>query len=243
MFDLDTEIMTYGTPDTVPEVFQPVRTWEPKNLDVINGIFADSLAALSTEMELKDDDAYGMRRAKELSEELRKTCRTITKNNYLMVCSNQIRENVGRTSTFEQKWKTPGGKGVPFYSSLRLKMNKMGTLKRTRKIKGKDHKIIYGVEIEVEVYKSSIWHPYRTAPLTIDFGYGVDDIRENLKYVKKFYGATTYNVENIKLAQGLEDSIALVEEENLQDKLRNEVIDIWEEIEEEFKVERKPKKR
>ncbi len=242
IFDLEINDDDYSTPDTVPEVFAPVRSWDPENKDVINGIFADSLAALSTEMEMEDADAYGMRRAKEFSEELRKTCRILTKNNYLMVASNQVRENIDR-GNFGQKYRTPGGKGVPFYSSLRLRTNKVGSLTRKRKIKGKEYKVIYGVEIEVEVYKSSIWHPYRTAPVTIDFSYGVDDIRQNLKYLKSFYGSTTYDIGGRKLHKGLADAITIVEDEELQDDLKKEVIHVWNEIEEEFKVERKPKKR
>ncbi len=45
-------------------------------------------------MDNEDGDKYGMRRAKEFSEELRKTCRILKDKNYLMVCSNQIRDNV-----------------------------------------------------------------------------------------------------------------------------------------------------
>jgi hypothetical protein len=103
--------------------------------------------------------------------------------------------------------------------------------------------MIYGIQIEVEIYKSSIWHPHRSAPVTIDFRYGVDDIRENLKYVKKLTGSTTYDVGGTKLHKSIDDAISLVETQKLQDELREEVIDLWEEFEEQFKVERKPKKR
>jgi len=109
IFDLDTDEMNYSTPDTVPEVFKAVRKWVPEG-EGIHGVFADSLAALSTDMEMEKDegDKMGMRRAKEFSEELRKTCRVLSKNNYLMVCSNQIRQNLD-AGPYGQRYKSPGG--------------------------------------------------------------------------------------------------------------------------------------
>lgn len=94
IFGLDPDTINYKRPDTVTEVFQEIRKWEPENPDVINGIFADSLAALSTDLEMdkEDGDKMGMRRAKEFSEELRKTCRLLANNNWLMVGSNQLRQ-------------------------------------------------------------------------------------------------------------------------------------------------------
>jgi RecA/RadA recombinase len=90
IFGLDTNLMGYSRPNTVPEVFSAVRYWKPEPEGKIHGVFADSLAALSTDMEMGKDegDKYGMRRAKEFSEELRKTCRILAQKNYLMVCSN-----------------------------------------------------------------------------------------------------------------------------------------------------------
>src|SRR5690606_5284105 len=64
MFGLDTEEIKYTTPDTIPQVFEEVRKWEPEG-DGVHGVFADSLAALSTDMEMGEDgDKMGMRRAK-----------------------------------------------------------------------------------------------------------------------------------------------------------------------------------
>ena len=73
IFDLDTNKMGYTTPDTVTEVFKSIREWEPKNPTALNGVFTDSLAALSTdlEMEKEEGDKMGMRRAKEFSEGFR----------------------------------------------------------------------------------------------------------------------------------------------------------------------------
>ena len=242
LFDLNTDEIDYDTPDTIPEVFSRVRKWEPEGK--INGIFADSLAALSTKMEMDNDDGdkMGMRRAKEFSEELRKTARILTQKNLLMVCSNQVRMNMD-AGPYGQKYISPGGESIGFYSSLRLRASKAQKIYSKERIAGKEVKRVIGVETEIEVFKSSIWKPHRTAPITIIFDYGIDDIRANLQFIKNYTKNTTYMIGDEKLAVGMEDSIAIVEEDGLEKKLKDEVIELWEEIEEKFSSDRKPKKR
>lgn len=241
LFDLDVDNIDYSTPNTIPEVFKPVREWEPKS-GVINGVFADSLAALSTDMEMDEKDQYGMRRAKEFSEELRKTCRILTNRNILMVASNQIRENLD-AGPYGQKFKSPGGQAIGFYSSLRLRLVGTNKIKKKVKVSGKEVSRVIGVETLVEVFKSSVWEPYRTAPLTILFNYGIDDVRQNLQFIKDYSKETVYTADGEKLSKSMEESIALVEENGLETEVRNEVIDLWEQIEKKFKQERKPKSR
>jgi len=239
IFKLDTDEMTYMNPNTVVEVFTEVRKWIPDN-DKVNCVVTDSLAALSTEMEMENDDGdkMGMRRAKDFSEQLRKTARLITKNKLLLVCSNQLRESTDKYV----KYKAPGGRAIAFYSSLRLRTKKLGNVYREVTIGNKKRKQTYAIEIEVEVVKSSVWHPHRTAPVTIDFKYGIDDIRENLKFLKEYTGAHTYSFGDHKLSNSLDKAIRIVEQRDLEDELQNRVIDLWEDVEEQFKVERKPKK-
>lgn len=243
IFDLDTEDIAYTTPDTVTEVFQAVRKWEPKGKK-INGILADSLAALSTnlEMDKEEGDKMGMRRAKEFSEELRKTARILTQRNLLMVCSNQVRVNAD-ASPYSEKYTTPGGMSIGFYSSLRLRMKSSAKIKNTEKIAGKEVSRIIGIETEIEVYKSSIWKPYRTAPVIILFDYGVDDIRANLMFIKKYTANTIYAVGDNSLGVCLEKAVQKVEDEGLEKQLKNQVIDLWEVIESKFDTERKKKER
>jgi len=242
LFDLDTSKMVYEIPDTIPKVFSPIRKWTPEPSQVVHGIFADSLAALSTEMELADKDQYGMRRAKEFSEELRKTCRTLTEKNFLMVCSNQVRENID-AGMYEQRYRSPGGMSIGFYSSLRLRCWVRQKIKKKETIASKEITRVVGVETEVEVYKSSVWKPYRTSPLTILFDYGIDDVRENLQFVKDHTDSTLYMLGETKLSRSLEKACSVVESEQLESELRNQVINLWEEIEKKFDSERKPKRR
>jgi len=245
MFGLNLRDEDYSRPDTVTDLFKSINEWEPKTFKkkIINGIFADSLAALSTklEMESKDGDKMGMRRAKEFSEELRKSARVLVKKNLLMVCSNQVRVNMD-AGPYGQKYITPGGEAIGFYSSLRLRFTKPEKIKDKVKVVGKEVTRVIGVEVLIDVFKSSIWKPYHTASLYILFDYGIDDIRANLQYIKDFTKNTKYYVQDHELDVSLEKSIKMVEKYEWEQELKEQTISLWEEIESKFEQERKPKR-
>ena len=247
MFDFTVKPENYYTPNTVPEVFQAVRKWEVGN-GKVNGIFTVSLAALSTDMEMGTDegDKMGQRRAKEFSQELRRSCRIIQEADYLMLASNQVRVNQN-AGPYGQKYTAPGGMGVGFYASLRLRFSSPAKVKEKKTFKGKPIEKIVGIEVEIEVFKSSIDAPYRKAPLIIYFDYGIDDIRANLQYIKKYTGATSYVLmvddEPIKLGRSLNEAVIAIEDNELESVLKETVIDLWQQIENEFKIERKKKQR
>ncbi len=231
-FNLDDE--NYHRPDTVKEMFNGLWGWKTKNNNVINVSCEDSLAALSTEMEMDDEDKMGMKRAKDFSEGLRKTARLIANNNWLIACSNQ-----------ERHGGTPGGKAVPYYSSLRIRMAplfKGGTIEKSRTIGSATIKKTIGVRSECIIKKSSIDEPFRKCNVSILFGYGIDDIRENLMYVKLYTGSKKYCVGGEEVAT-IEKAIQIVEEEGLEEDLRQDTIELWHEIQDKFNVIRKPRKR
>lgn len=246
LFNFKVENADYSRPDTVPEVFDPVRRWKPEST-AVNGIFADSLAALSTQLEMtaKDGDKMGMRRAKEFSEACRLTCRVLAERDFLMVCSNQLRQNADAGS-FTEKYSTPGGLSIGYYASLRLRCRVLEKITRTRTVKGNEHKRIVGVTTTVDVYKSSVWQPHHSAPVHIIYDYGIDDIRANLEFVKSIVGGSYYvlDADGTALDQGLERSIATVESgDDLDVQLKRYVIQLWNEMEERFKVSRTSKRR
>jgi RecA/RadA recombinase len=246
MFGLVPDEIKYTIPNTIPQVFQSVRKWVPNNEEEgqtpLYGVFADSLAALSTDMEMdkEEGDKMGMRRAKEFSEELRKTCRIITQQNILMVCSNQVRQN-SDAGMFGMKFKSPGGEAIGFYSSLRLRCLTPQKIKTKRTIQGKEHERIIGIKTEVEVFKSSVWKPYHTADVYILYDYGIDDIRANLQYLKGTSKDTIYMLGETKLGKSLNRAIQTIEEEGLEKELKNAVIERWNEIEKNFDERRKPR--
>ena len=243
LFGLDiqnTRQVEYATPDTIPEVFKAIRDWDPPEGSAPLGVFADSLAALTTQWELEDKDQYGMRRAKEFSEQCRLTCRILAKKKLLMICSNQIRQNLD-AGLYGQKYKSPGGEAIGFYSSLRLRCGSPKKIKRERTISGKKHTKIIGVETSVEVFKSSVWEPHHTAPIYILYDYGIDDIRANLQFVKSNTQATTYFVNDNSLGKSIEDATIAIEHDKLEGELRQQVVHLWNRIEKRFKVRRESK--
>lgn len=241
IYGMELEKENYHMPDTVNEVFEHIWKWEPDppKIGSVNIIATDSLAALSSELELSEKgDKMGMKIAKDFSQGLRKTCRLIKQNKFIIACTNQIRQgSLGET--------TSGGKGIPFYASLRIRIGPPAQNKYLKKeitIHGKKHSKTYGIQSICTIKKSSIDDPYRTANVYIVFGLGIDDIRANLAYVKQVTGTTSYNAVNEEFGR-MDAAIKHIEDNNLELELKNQVIDLWEEIEEKFKVERKPKRR
>lgn len=248
-------------PDTVPEMFDNLYKWKPKNPKVINGMMIDSLAAFASDLEMKNlgkpasqkkKDEYS-RVAKQFSQGLRTHARFIERNNYIFACSNQLRDVMD--PGFGEKQKSTGGHAFKYYGSLRLKAEKSITKKildgqnigykiwteKEDKF-GTLRKEAIGTSLIVTVDKSSVWKPFRSAPVHIIWDYGIDNIRANLQYVKDVTKASIYCVNDTKLSQSLEESIAIVEDNNLEEELENQVIDLWEEINRLFQTKRKSKK-
>lgn len=240
IFDLNIEDEEYFTPDTVPEVFSAIRNWEVKDASVVNGVITDSLAALSTDLEMasEEGDKMGQRRAKEFSQELRRTARIIKNKDYLVAASNQIRTTMAGHIT---KHEAPGGFGIGFYSSVRLRFGTPKKIVTKSSFKGKKIEKVTGVETEVEVFKSSVDDPFRKALLIIDFHYGIDDIRANVRFLRKYLNAYKLNGESLGASE--DAAVLFIEKNNLEEELQQEVISLWREIESKFDVQRKPKAR
>jgi len=240
------EQFEYHRPDTVSEMFNNLFwPWKPPDPKKINVFGADSLAALSTKMEMEDEDKRGQRRAKEFSEGLRKTCRKIANEDVLMVCTNQIRQG-------DMGYVTPGGMGIPFYASLRIKLKYGKPMQIIKKKKlnlsddpeadPKEVQKVLGVKTDFEIVKNSIHDPFEKGFFYIIFGYGVDDIRTNLQYMKEKKGESTYD--GIKRRfQSLDEASLFIENEGLEVELRDRAVDMWYRIQREFLVKRKPKVR
>lgn len=228
----------YNMPDTVTEVFDNIRKWTPKpsKEEAINLVATDSLAALSTELELAQGDKMGMRRAKEFSEGFRKLARKITKNNLLIACSNQMRDG-------EYGDVTPGGQAIKYYSSLRISVKQKDKIEKKTKLDDKEIKKVIGIESRCVVVKSSIDDPYRECSIFIIFRHGVDDVRGNLQYMKEITNSTVYVCPDGKSYASMEAAVKHVEDNNLEEELRNRVIDKWEEVEKKLEVVRKEKVR
>jgi recombination protein RecA len=237
----------YGRPDTVKEVFDIIEeNWgdedkdkkdEKKTIDVIG---VDSIAALSTEMEMDSEDKMGGKRAKDFSAGLRKTARLIAQNNRIVVFTNQERDSM---ASFGPRRTTPGGMAVKYYASLRIRVSLDKKIERKVKVV-KEEKRIIGIESMCEVIKSSIDEPYRTAPVFIIFNYGIDDTRANLQWLKDHSGASKYGIDDVQQYNAMNDAINFYESSPERVKqLKDAVITLWEEVDQALKIERKPKIR
>jgi len=240
IYGMELDKKNYHVPDTVNEVFTHILKWKPDTPkeNSVNVIATDSLAALSSELEMGDTgDKMGMKIAKDFSQGLRKTCRLIKRNNFIIACSNQIRGGTSGETT-------SGGKGIPFYASLRIRIGPPAQnkyLTKTKTIHGVEHKKIFGIQSHC-VVKKTVDDPYRTANVYIVFGVGIDDIRANLAYLKQMTKADKYIAVDKEFGR-MDTAIKYIEDNNLELELKDQVIDLWEEIENEFKVDRKPKRR
>ncbi|HCU01293.1 TPA: hypothetical protein DIC62_00600 [Candidatus Nomurabacteria bacterium] len=251
IYGLSIDKTRYSRPDTVPEMFEKIWNWEPKpeNPNAICVFAGDSLAALSTSMEMEDEDKMGMRRAKEFSEWMRKTCRKIANKNWLVVLTNQERESPTGVTT-------PGGKAVPYYSSLRIRVSPQMTNKyitSTKTINGKTLEKRKGVRSKAQIKKSSIGDPYGEAPYSLIFNYGMDDLRENLQFLKDFIepeiDATTGKKKSVQYPcidntfGTIDKAIEYVESKGYEKQIKQMVVDKWHEIQDSFKTERKTRER
>jgi hypothetical protein len=108
-------------------------------------------------------------------------------------------------------------------------------------VRSKEQERVVGVLTEIEVHKSSVWKPYHSAEVYILFDYGIDDIRGNLRFLKTTTGDSVYTIGDQKLDKSLDRSIHIVEEAGLEHTLKEEVINLWNEIEGQFEEKRKPR--
>jgi len=243
-FGLKIQEEDYARPDTVKEVFDIIEEeWDtdPKQESgVIHVIGVDSIAALSTEMEMESEDKMGGKRAKDFSAGLRKTARLIAQNNKIVVFTNQERETM---ASFGPRRTTPGGMAVKYYSSLRIRMSLDEKIERKIKVV-KEEKRIIGIKSSCEVIKSSIDEPFRIAPVYIIFNYGIDDVRANLQWLKDHSKLTQFGIEGNPLFTSINDAIRYYEDSNERILLlKNAVINLWDEINQALKTDRKPKMR
>ncbi len=270
IFDFTVEDCEFGIPNQVADVFLPLMTWNPdgppcigqynrrqkkcrecedadpcSDFDLdnrpINGVFIDSFAQLCGELEKADEDIdkRGSARAKEFSQWMRKLAPKITANKWLIVGSNQIRDNQKAKTDFDPKYVTPGGNAVPHAASLRLEITPAARLRNEKTINGKKVFVEHGHCSKVKIIKNTVSGQKGSAEIQICIDYGIDDITANLQYLKKFTPGSKYWTDD----NSLEDAVETVERDGLELELREAVIDLWEEIQDKFKRERKPKRR
>jgi len=224
------------------------KAWAP-DPSRINIYAVDSLASLASRMEMDQGDKMGKKRAKDFSEGFRMVSDHIFAHNILMFCTDQVRQrDMGPEDT-------SGGNAIGFYSSLRIGLYKTGDITREIKVgaMAKAEKHVVGISVVAWIRKPVLNRPGYRVPLRLIYNYGWDEIGANLEWLKA-HGQmeehpTKPDVKKIGYVIGdkhfvsLEGAIRYVEENNLEQDIRDWVVDVWGEIEEQLRPKRKEKVR
>jgi recombination protein RecA len=164
----------------------------------IDIIVVDSVAALVPRAEIEGEmgDSFMGLQARLMSQALRKLTSNISKTKTSLIFINQLRQKIG--VMWGNPETTPGGLALKFYSSVRLDIRRVESVK-----KGDE---IIGNRVRVKVVKNKVAAPFRLAEFEIMFGVGVDkmgyliDIGVNDGIIEKSGAFFSYNGE--RLGQG-----------------------------------------
>lgn len=174
----------------------------------IDILVVDSVAALVPKAEIDGDmgDSHVGLQARLMSQALRKLTGSIKKSNCVVIFINQLREKVG--VMFGNPETTTGGRALKFFSSIRMDVRKVDTIKQGDKV--------LGSRTKVKIVKNKVAAPFKQVEFDIMYGTGISrsgdllDTATAIDVVKK--AGSWYSYNDDKIGQGRENSKKFLED-------------------------------
>ncbi|HET9212790.1 MAG TPA: recombinase RecA [Thermoanaerobaculia bacterium] len=189
--------------------------------NAVDVVVVDSVAALVPKAELEGEmgDSHVGLQARLMSQALRKLTAIVSKSKTCLIFINQIREKIG--VMFGNPETTTGGRALKFYSSVRIDIRRIASLKEGEEVTG--------ARAKVKVVKNKVAAPFRQAEFDIDYGEGISktgelvDLGVDHKLVIK--SGAWYSYGDLRLGQGRDNAKVFLREnpdlaEEIEAKIR-----------------------
>jgi recombination protein RecA len=222
---VDVDNLLISQPDTGEQALEIAESLIRSG--AVDVIIIDSVAALVPRAEIEGDmgDSHMGLMARLMSQALRKLSGAIKQTNTCLIFTNQLREKIG--VVFGNPETTPGGRALKFYSSIRLDVRRIQSIKS-----GTD---IVGSRTRVRVVKNKVAPPFRTAEFDIMHDEGISrsgdilDLAVEVAVIEK-RGSFYYYGDDLRIAQGRENAKEYLKEnpdftQEIEDAIRALVMD------------------